>query len=122
MRLSRQFIHVLLPETSSFDYTCVFSKPAGLNGGNVFDDDIRTANLLRMMGISSYGGIHFCPQIEFWKQLDPQNQCSKQYNRFGHVAFKRAQTGKSTYFKNPSPDVLIVHLSEENSLILDRFY
>lgn len=103
-------------------------KISGKKSVLLLDGDIRTANLLRMLGISSYGGMHFYPQNEFWKQLDPQNAYSKYYNRFAHVAFNRSSRGQKTYFENPSPDVLLVHLSEDdlkqfekNTLIIDRF-
>ncbi len=72
-----------------------------------------SANFLRMIGISSYGGMHFIPQLKFWQELSSNPADARYYNRFAHVIFTRAATGQPTHFENPAPDVLKVFLSEE---------
>jgi hypothetical protein len=95
----------------------------------LLDGDVRTANFLRMIGIPSFGGMHFVPQVEFWKRFDPEMRYSKQWNRFAHVNFRRAAAGQATFFEAPQGDVLTVYLSDsdirilsEKAWVLDRLW
>lgn len=93
----------------------------------LLDNDFRTANFPRMVGVPSLGGMHFVPQLEFWHRFDPAGKFSLAYNRFAHVSFARAEAGAPTSFESPQADLLTVRLSDtaiqelgRESLILER--
>jgi hypothetical protein len=92
----------------------------------ILDNDCRTANFPRLLGIPSYGGMHFVPQVAFWKTLSVSAGDSYHYNRFAHVSFRRAGSSRPTSFRSHSGDLLEVSLSDldlarlaESTLILD---
>jgi hypothetical protein len=101
-------------------------KASGKQSLLLLDNDCRTANFPRLLGIPSYGGMHFVPQVAFWKTLSLDPGDSFHYNRFAHVSFRRAGVAQPTSFRSHSGDLLEVSLSDvdlarlaESTLILD---
>lgn len=95
----------------------------------LLDGDLRTANFLRLVGIPGFGGMHFVPQLSFWKTLDPEGVYAREYNRFAHVIFSRSPADSPTTFEAPQPDILHVFLSPNDidrlsarALVRDRLW
>lgn len=69
-------------------------------------------DLFRILGVRSLGGVHFQPDLQLWKSVDPSGQYMGSYNRYAHVSFSNAETGKlnptGISFDVPSPDTLVV--------------
>ncbi len=86
-------------------------KESGKERVLLLDGNVATPNFLRMVGIPAYGGLHYVPQIEFWKNLSGDPDDSLFYNRFATVYFKRAPAGRETYFESIPADFLQVYLS-----------
>lgn len=73
------------------------------------DKSAAVANLPRMLGIQSYGGLLYPPQLDFFEGLDERGENRTHYNRFAYTSFYRAE---KLNFSNPSPDTLLVGVDQ----------
>jgi hypothetical protein len=80
-----------------------------VNLGNIFWGNYIAAN-----GGNSLNGTHLHPQLEIWKNLDPEGTFDAKYNRYSHVVFKNTQD-QAVMYENPVPDTLVVTINPCNS-------
>lgn len=76
-------------------------------------------NLLRTIGVDSFGGVYPLPQLSLWRKLDPAEASIEIYNRYAHVGFRptRKRWGEPVRFRLSSPHGFIVYLDPEGSEI-----
>ena len=74
----------------------------------VFADNI-VANLPRMLGRPSIGGLQYYPS-DIWSVLDPEEKNRFSYNRYAHVNFA-ASVSQSASFFNPAGDAVTVFIN-----------
>lgn len=80
--------------------------------GNNYD-----GNYLRMIGIKSITGVHFYPQFNFWKKLDPTLKFKKIYNRYAHVMFTPINDINKIEIKLRQEDVVEVLIHPNHSVL-----
>lgn len=71
----------------------------------------------RILGLESLGGVHFYPQFELWKILDPQSQARDVYNRYAHVSFKFSPE-ETIRIASPQADVVETEINPANPALL----
>lgn len=71
---------------------------------------------LRIQGVPVINGVHFYPQFEVWKHLDPNNSFRDIYNRYAHVEFTLQNEGDPK-FEFVQLDYFRVHMS-----LSDKFF
>ena len=70
----------------------------------------RPTMMLMASGFSVLNGVHYYPQIQLWKKLDPSGKMNSIYNRYQHLCFD-VDTFSDTLayrIKNPRVDVVMV--------------
>ena len=73
-----------------------------------------------MLNCRSLSGVHYCPQLELWQQLDPARQFEPIYNRYAHVGFLlnlKNPDPNAVEFTAPEGDNLLVRLSPLNPIL-----
>jgi len=79
-------------------------------------DSFVEGNIFRMLSVHSLGGVHFVPQVELWKRIDPGVLSKEIYNRFAHVLFDFQPMQSQEHFKFEllSPDSFKVWINPTN--------
>ena len=77
-----------------------------------------TPNLFRMIGVKAVNGTHSYPLFDFWKKFDPEHRYISEYNRYAHVTFE-ASSEQDIRFHSPSPDILMVYINPDSSILKD---
>ena len=72
------------------------------------------ANLPRMLGIDSIGGVMSLPALDLWSTLDSGPKAERVYNRYAHVAFRPTpRAGLPPKFRLSTPHGFFVFLDAE---------
>ncbi|MCR4942901.1 MAG: hypothetical protein K5986_00215 [Clostridium sp.] len=75
-------------------------------------DNIVGGNLLYALGVQSFNGVQYYPDLNMWNKLDENEQYEDVYNRYAHVVVKI--TNEDTSFKLNQADVVEVDLSTKD--------
>ncbi len=81
-------------------------------------DHIIVSNLPRILGIQSINGVHFYPQNEIWRTLDPESRLRSAYNRHAHVILSFTTDTSVLDISSPQSDVVLLRVSPDNSSFL----
>ncbi|WP_088834218.1 DUF7657 domain-containing protein [Paenibacillus tyrfis] len=72
-------------------------------------NSIFNGQLLVSLGINTFNSVHFYPDMNMWKKLDPDGKYEDIYNRYAHVLFMI--TEEKTNFKLMQQDVMQVNVN-----------
>jgi hypothetical protein len=79
-------------------------KWAGVNS-------IVLGNYLVALGLKSMNSVHYYPDLNMWRLLDPEGRYAHVYNRYAHVQIQLAD--KTTHFELNQPDLFTVFIKPE---------
>ncbi|MBT38216.1 MAG: hypothetical protein CL938_06680 [Deltaproteobacteria bacterium] len=68
---------------------------------------VYAGNLFRVIGVRALTGVHPLPELELWRQLDPEGHYESLYNRYAHVT-ARSSGAAGVRFRLAAPDSLEV--------------
>lgn len=81
-------------------------------------NSIGAENLPRVLGVNSVNGLHFYPDPQIWKILDPSDQFKTVWNRHAHVVFQLGNQDDIQMSVN-SPDSFTVRISPDHPRFLE---
>jgi hypothetical protein len=67
-------------------------------------------NIPRIIGSQSFSGNYMYPQLEFWKQMDPELKFENDWNRHQHLVFFLAPRESEFKVHSPQSDVVLALL------------
>ena len=80
--------------------------------------DSGLASFTRTVGFRTINGVHFYPQFELWKKLDPKESFKTIYNRYAHVGFRAVPSQKEFQILLKQADVIEVAISPDDPRFL----
>src|SRR3972149_6485713 len=66
-------------------------------------------NYMVALGIKTFNSVHYYPDLNAWKALDPEGRYKDVYNRYANVMVQL--TDKDTYFKLEQGDLFTVFIN-----------
>ncbi len=70
------------------------------HGGNTFwlaVDTRYAANLFRLLGVQALNGTHPVPQLELWRNFDPERRYQHVYNRYSNVTVQSSRSPRAEF-------------------------
>jgi hypothetical protein len=83
-------------------------------------DSMFYGNYLIAQGIPTLNGSHLYPQLDLWRELDPNGLYDFNYNRYSHIIFEYGEDGEEIIFSNPVADTLKIKINPCNQFFQDK--
>lgn len=79
--------------------------------GQLWLAENRLYNFLPALGVKTYNTVRFYPDMKMWKDVDPEKENEKVYNRYSHI--DSYVTNGNTKFTLTNPDAFVVNINFE---------